>query len=243
MFGGKEPFEDSEAKEGKNKMDKNTVEIKIRFNKFWLERVVYFIIILVLIVMVIFNPMERYKCEKNPEDITSKVVASKVEEEVPEIEAEEENIEIEPETEIEPESAIEPETENETKLSGEAGLTIGNIGLNNDSKRIEYIWVYIDNDKGLFVPLLRVYWYGASTPEAVKENAKYEYEFPSLIPTGKTNKKVDEEIDRIGGRMLAGRYLNLDPDDKKATIRIELYDASNKNNILDTKTKTISVVS
>jgi hypothetical protein len=147
MAEGRELFDFGDRKEEKKKMDKDTVEIKIRFNKFWLERVMYIIIILVLIVLVFYNPFASYKCEKGLSTITSEPI----------IEIEEN--ETEPVIEEEP----EPTPESETQLSGEAGLTIGDIGLNNDSKRIEYIWIYINNNKGLFTPLLRLYWYGAST--------------------------------------------------------------------------------
>ena len=226
MAGGEELFEDIETKkEEKKKMGKDAIEIKIRFNKFWLERAIWIVIILVLLVLLFYNPFGKYRCEKGLGEITSAPIVTEQEEE---------------ET-TEPEVEEEPEPGSETQLSGEAGLTIGDIGLNNDSKRIEYIWVYINNDKGLFTPLLRIYWYGPNTPDIVKDKVKYEHQFLSLISTGKTNKKLDNEIDRKGGRKLTGRYLNLDPDDKKATIKIELYDTNDNTTVLDKKLKTISV--
>lgn len=223
MAGGEELFEGFEGKKAK-KMDKDAVEIKIRFNKIWLERAIWIVVVLILTVLVFYNPFGKYRCEKGLSEITSAPVVSE-----PEIN----------ET-TEPIIEEEPEPDSETQLSGGAGLTIGDIALNNES-RIQYVWIYITNDKGLFTPLLRINWYGDSATEVVKGGVKYEYQFPSLIPTGKTNKKLDDEIDKMGGRPLTGRHLNLDPDDKKATIKIGLYDANDNATVLDTKIKTISV--
>jgi hypothetical protein len=61
------------------------------------------------------------------------------------------------------------------------------------------------------------------------------------IYTGTKNIKLDDEIDKKGGRKLTGRYLNLEPDDTKATIKVELYDASDNTTVLDSKIKTISI--
>ncbi len=213
--------------EEKGKMDKDAIEIKIRFSKIWFERAIWIGIIFILLVLVVYNPFTTYRCEKGLSEITSAPVVTQ----------EEDNETIEPVIEEE----LEPEPEPETQLSGEVGLTIGNIGLNNDSKRIEYIWVYINNDKGLFTPMVRIYWYGDTTPDVVKENAKYEYRFNSLISTGNTNKKLDDELDRKGGWPLTGRYLNLDPDDEKVKVKIELYDANHNTTVLATKIKTLSL--
>ncbi len=171
-----------DKKEGKHKVEKGDYhEIRIKFRRSWLVHLIYIIIIIILVILLFYNPFSSYACEKGLDEISSEPVVEEpvVVEEEPVVEEEEE---VEPEPEPEPEEA----------LSGEAGLTIGEVGLNNDSKRIEYIWIYINNDRGLFTPLLKIYWYGASATEAVKETSKYEYQFPSLITTGKTNKKLDE---------------------------------------------------
>ena len=232
MVGGEEMFEE---KEGRKKMEKDTVEIKIRFNKFWLERAIYIILILILIGLLFYNPFGSFACEKKTTEVTSTPEVSE-----PVAEVEEPEIEEEPVVEAEPESEPELEPEDEVKLSGAVGLTIGDIELTNGSKRIGSIWVYLDNDMGLFTPLIKVYWYGSSTPETVKNSVKYEYQYPSIIPIGRTNKKIDDEIGLKNKRALEGRYLNLEEGDKKATFKIEIYNANNKE-LLATKIKTISV--
>jgi len=226
-----ELFPDYDKKEKKMDNDESYHEIKIKLSKKiikQIERAIFIIVILILIVLVYYSPFCDVKCEKGLDEITSEPVVIDVEETD------------EPEAEVEEEPVVEEEPEPEPDLSGTVSLTLGDVSLYNGSKRIGSVWVYINNDKGLFTPLIRVYWYGASTPESVKTNYKYEYMFPSLITTGRTNKKLDDELGRKSKRALTGRYLNLDPDDKKATILAELYDASDAT-LLDTKKKTISV--
>jgi len=209
----------------------DSFEIKIRFNKKilkWLERAIFLIVIITLAIMVYTGPFCDVKCEKGLDEIASE----------PAIEEEEAEIEEEPDVEEEEEETIEPEPE--TDLSGDVTLTIGDLSLDEDKKRIEYIWITINNDKKLFTPMVQIYWYGSSSPDAVKSNVKYKYTFPSIIPMGRTNKKLDEEIDTKMKSDLTGRYLNLEEGAKKVYFKIELYNA-NDNSLLDTKTKTISV--
>ena len=219
------------------KMDKDAVEIKIKFRKSWIIHAIYIVIILILLVLVFYNPFAEFRCEKNLSELTVEPVP---EEDVnePAVEVEEEPAADEPAVETE-EPAPEPETE--VELSGEAGLEIGEVELNVNKTRIESIMITINNDKGLFTPYMKIYWYGPSDTDAVKQKSKYEYEFSSLVPTGTTSKKLDDEIDKKGGRELTGRYLNLEPGDNKVTFKIELYDTSDKNASLDSKIKSVVV--
>jgi len=226
MVGGEELFDNFEGKkEDKKKMDKNTVEIKIRFNKFWLERAIYIVIILILIGLVLYNPFGKYRCEKGLSEITSLPVVDELEEETTEPEVGEET-----EIDEEPETEIEPETEKE--LSGNVVLTIDKIELDENNTRVKSITVKIDNQKKIFTPLLYVYWYDTGSSEAMKifpNGGKINFTGP--IPVGKISvKKLDDE--------LKNRYLRTD-DIKREFFKIELYDRSDKT-LLDTKSKSIA---
>lgn len=219
-------FEGFEGKKGK-KMDKDTVEIKIRFNKFWLERAIYIVIILILLVLVFYNPFGKYRCEKGLSEITSEPVAAEIEPEATEPEIEEE-----PVVEEEPEVETEPEPETGQELSGEVVLTIDTIQLDENNTRVESITVKIDNQKKIFTPLLYIYWYDTDSTDAMKEFPNGgKINFTGPIPVGKTTvKKLDDE--------LKARYLRTD-DEKREFFKIELYDRSDKT-LLDTKTQSIA---
>lgn len=220
MTGGEDLFDNFEGKkEDKKKMEKDTVEIKIRFNKFWLERAIYIAIILILLVLVFYNPFGKYRCEKGLSEITSTPTA------VSEPEIEEEPV---AETEPEPEPNPEPGKE----LSGNVVLTIDNIELDANKTKVESITVKIDNQKKIFTPLLYVYWYDSESTDAMKEYPNGgKINFTGPIPVGKISvKKLDDE--------LQARYLRTD-DKKREFFKIELYDRSDKT-LLDTKTKSIA---
>ncbi len=220
MEGDEEP-----EKEEKKKMEKDTFEIKIRFNRKllrWIERSVFIIIILILLVLVFYNPFGNYLCEKGVSEITSVPVVDEPEEE--------ETVDIE--VEEEPVVELEPEPEPGEELSGEVVLTIGKIELNEDKTRVDSITVKIDNQKKIFTPLLYVYWYDKGSSEALKSRPKGgKINFTGPIPVGRvTQKKLDDE--------LKAHYLEKD-DLNKEFFKIELYDRVDKT-LLDTKTKSIA---
>jgi len=212
-----------EEKEGKKKMEKDTVEIKIRFSKFWLERAIYIVVILILIGLLFYNPFGSFVCSKEVTEVTSTPVVSEPEPEV---------VEPEPEIEEEPVVETEPEPEPEPEMSGDATLTIDKIQLDLNNTRVESITVKIDNQMKIFTPLLWVYWYDKGSSEAIKENVNGgKIQFTGPIPVGKTSvKKLDDE--------LKAHYLRTD-DEKREFFKIELYDASDKT-LLDTKSKSIA---
>ncbi len=222
MAGGEEMFED---KEGKKKMEKDTVEIKIRFNRFWLERAIYIVVILILIGLLFYNPFGAVICGENKSEVTSVPVVSEPE---PEVEGPE--IEEEPVVETEPEP--EPEPEEEPDLSGEATLTIDKIKLDENKTKVESITIKINNQYKIFTPLVWVYWYDKDSVGAVKEFPNGgKISFTGAIPLRQTSvKKLDDE--------LKAHYLRTD-DDRRETFKVELYDASDKT-LLDSKTKSIA---
>jgi len=227
MAGGEELFGDIETKkEEKKKMGKDAIEIKIRFNKFWLERAIWIVIILILLVLVFYNPFGKYRCEKGLGEITSAPIVTEPEEE------ETTELEIEEEPEEEPEVEEEPEPEPEEELSGNVVLTIDTIKLDENKTRVDSITVKIDNQKEIFTPLLYVYWYDKDSPEAIKQFPNGgKINFTGPIPVGRVSiKKLDDE--------LKAHYLRAD-NERREFFKIELYDRSDKT-LLATKTKSIA---
>ena len=215
--------------EGEKRMDKDTVEIKIRFNKFWLERAIYIVIILILIVLIFYNPFGKYRCEKGLSEITSEPVVSESETN----ETSEPIIEEEPEEEasVEEETGTEPDAEPETELSGKITLEIGEITLIENNTKVESISLSIDNQKKIFTPLVYIYWYDKATEEAVKirpNGGKINY--TGAIPIGVKVWKLDNE--------LQNRRLRTDDLDEEI-FKIELYDIKDPVAPIDTKTITV----
>ena len=209
-------------------MESDAVEIRIKLSKIWLERAIFIVIILILLFLVFYNPLGKYRGEKSLSQITS----------TGELNTQEENKTTEPVIEEEPiieqEPAPEPKAEEtEQKLSGKATIQIGEIVLDENKTKVQSISLSIDNQKKIFNPLLYVYWYDESTEDAVKAQPNGgKINFTGPIPLGKvTTKKLDDE--------LKNRRLRI--DDKTTEIfKIELYDLSDPVVALDTKTKTIN---
>jgi hypothetical protein len=209
-----------------HKMEKDAFEIRIKFNKRvlrWVERLVFFIIIIILAILVYYSPFCNIKCEKGLGDITSVPVVSPSEPVV------EEESPVEEEAPTEP--PAQPEEE-ETPLSGLITLTIDKIDLDANKTKVEAITVKIDNQKKIFTPLLYVYWYDKDSPNAMKEfpnGGKINY--TGAIPVGFVKTwKLDDE--------LQAHYLRVD-DKRREFFKIELYDMSDRT-LLDTKTTSIA---
>ncbi|MBW2989366.1 hypothetical protein KY358_03550 [Candidatus Woesearchaeota archaeon] len=224
-------FEGDEEKDS-GKTSDDTLEIKIRFNKFWLERIAYIFIIIVLIVLVLYNPLGRYRCEKGLDMITSEKITSEGTKATEPVIEEDPVIEEEPKIEMEEEHEDEIEPETEEELSGDAILNIDNIELDVNKTRVEVITVKIDNQYKIFTPLLYVYWYDKDSSNAMKNFPNGgKINFTGPIPTRRVSvKKLDDE--------LKSHYLRTD-DETKEFFKIELYDLSDKT-LLDTKTKSIA---
>ncbi len=237
---GEDSFESFNKKDEEDKMDKNIIEIKVRLNKFWIERTIYLIIIFALLGLVFYNPISRYKCERGLSEIeTQPIIVTQAvineEENKSETINESETTEInetkEEEIETEnPEESEEQEKE-EKELSGNVILYIDDVDLDENKTKIESITIRIDNQKKIFTPLVWVYWYDKESPEAIKQwpnGGKIQY--AGAIPIGVKTWKLDKE--------LKAHYLR--PDNPlKEFIKIELYDASD-NTELDVKSKTIA---
>lgn len=205
--------------EKKQKIDANTVEIKIRFNRFWLERVIYIIIILMLIVTIFYNPFGG-SCEKNLSDISSTPAA------------EEPEIETEP-SEAKPAETPKPEpVKPASESSGSIGFTLDSITLNTNNTKVESITVKIDNQKKIFTPTLKIFWYD-DEDSAVAKMPKVSINYTGAIPMGTLKTwKLDKQ--------LTARFLSFEEGTTEGFFRAELYDASD-NSLISTQTKTVKI--
>lgn len=213
-----------------DKVDKDDVEVKISFklNRRMIERAIWIVAVLILLLLVFYNPFCKTKCEKGVSGAseTAENETDNISEE-PVIE-EETTVEEEPEEEETP--LPEPETENE--LSGKITLGIGEIKIYENNTKVEFITVSIDNQKKIFTPELYVYWYDETTEEAVKlkpNGGRINITGPIALGTVKQIKLDDE---------LVNKRLRVD-DPSKETFKVELLDRNDPEVIIETKTKTI----
>ncbi|MBU0628388.1 MAG: hypothetical protein KKC75_04305 [Nanoarchaeota archaeon] len=220
----------SSKKEDKKKSDKDEIEIKIRlskkwFNKLFLERSIFIVIILILAVLVFYNPFGKYTCEKGLSDIKTEPVV-KTENTSPGPVA----VEAEPVVEIEIEPEPEPDQSSGPAMSGKATIDIKDVSLDANKTKVLSITVNIDNQMKILTPTVWVYWYDSGSTAAMKAftiGGKFNY--TGAIPLGVKNWKLDD---------LDNSRLRVD-DKTKETFKIEMYDASD-GSLLDTVTKTFS---
>ena len=160
------------------KMDKDDhLVISIKLKKFWIERLFYYAIIIGLVATVFINPMGSKDCIQSSTPVVETLAAT-----TPAV-VEEPVVEVTPDPEPEPE--VTPEPEPEVELSGNVTLAITNVGTTkkNTTLKVDSVFITIDNQKELFTPKVRLYWYTVSTDAEAKDRTRTEYTFPSLIPT------------------------------------------------------------
>ena len=223
-------------KDEKKKNDKDEIEIRIKiskkwFNRLFLERAIFIVIILILLMLVFYNPFGKYRCEKGLSDIKSEPVAADTDKSS----GDEPVVETEPEPAAEKKDEPVVETEPEDTgpiLSGQVTIDLQEVLLDANKTKVESVTVKIDNQKKILTPMVYLYWYDDSTEEAVKSKPNGgRFNYTGAIPLGTVKLwKLDDE--------LANRFLRKN-DEYKETFRAELYDASD-NSLMDTVTKTIT---
>jgi|ETNmetMinimDraft_2_1059921.scaffolds.fasta_scaffold53688_2 hypothetical protein len=200
--------------------------ISIKLKKFWIERLIYYAIIIGLVATVFINPLSA-NCDQSStpiiETVTAPVVAAAT------------VVTPEPEPEPEPEVVVTPDPVDE-ELTGNITLGIGNVETlaGNNTMKVESVFIIIDNEKELFTPKVRLYWYTSSTDADAKDRQRTEYTYPSLIPTGLTNsKKLDDE--------LTSHYvIGYENKDTKLYVLVELLNAKD-NTLIAKETKSITI--
>ena len=201
--------------------------ISIKLKKFWVERLIYYAIIIGLVTTIFINPFGANCTEASTEVVETVTPAVVVETPVATV--------VTPEPDPEPEPVVTPEPDEE-ELSGNITLGIGNIETKagNNTMRVESVFIIIDNEKELFTPKVRLYWYTSSTDADAKDRQRTEYTYPSLIPTGLTNsKKLDDE--------LTSHYvIGYENKDTKLYVLVELLNAKD-NTLIAKETKSITI--
>ncbi|MBI2138285.1 hypothetical protein HYU13_01735 [Candidatus Woesearchaeota archaeon] len=210
------------------------IEVKFRFKRSWLrniERGLYLAIILVLLYFVLVKPIVKEcpfgkKLLSQPTAITPAPAAAtpvaKEEAKKPLVNATENKSKAEVKKEPEAASASAPPAAgvgNVTIALGAIEVTAGEkLNTSEDFNyryRVQSIMLSINNQKGNFQPVLRVYWYPDSEEAAVKLKKKAEINV-SIIPIGIKPLKLDDEIPD---------YMRAKETDDEANFKVELYNA------------------
>ncbi|MDA1197166.1 MAG: hypothetical protein O2779_04345 [Nanoarchaeota archaeon] len=201
--------------------------ISIKLNKLWVERLIYFAIIIGLIATIFINPMGTKNCVQSSTPVVENaapVVATLI----PVVET--------PavvETPVVETPVVETSTKN---LTGNITLEIGAIETTpgNNTLKVDSVFITIKNEKELFTPKIRLYWYTPSTDTDAKNRQRTEYVYPSLIPTSLVNAiKLDTE--------LTSHYvIGYDNKDNKLYVIAELLNAAD-DTLITTVTKSVTV--
>ncbi len=248
MEKGEELFRDfGVGKEERRSRGKQVDEddIIIRINKrsvhLWVERVIYYLIIVILLYFVFFNPFSDCPGGSKKNE-TKALIEPAGTPEKPKVEAKAEvapkKEEAKNETPATPPPAPKPIAP--VTGSGNTSITITEVKLtetitppeNTTAHKIDYILVSIFNDRSLFTPHLRLYFWVDSTEAAIKAKEDADFDIPK-IPVGQTKAwKISDE--------LTGKRLNNLPADTKAYFKVELLDPSN-NATLSTAEKIVAL--
>lgn len=241
MEKGEELFRDfgvgKEEKRSRGKsMDDD--DIIIRINKrsvhLWVERAIYYLIIIILLYFVFFNPFSDCDGVGKKKNETKAVVEPSVTSDKPKVEAKTEAVKKEePKNATPPTPPPAPVVIAPVTGSGNATITITEVKLsetitigetaNTTSHKIDYVLVTIFNDRSLFTPSIKLFFWVDSTEAAIKAKEDAEFAIPK-IPVGQTKAwKISDE--------LLGKRLNDVPADTKAYFKVELLDSANNATI------------
>lgn len=208
-------------KEGK-KMDEKEIVIKIKPRM--LERAVYWIVILALIVLVIFNPLSKIKFGLSTtvesgetvqagDAVISDVEKNETKEETPAKE----------ETKEEEQTSQEEQTQT---LSGKITMVITSITTEKDDDgnptKVKEVKFSIDNQKEDFRPNIKIYFYDDSDMDEVKENVRAEATFPTLIAGTSKDYKITK---------FKSKYVTDYHDGEKVYVKI--YNANTKKLVIE----------
>ncbi|MFH2027673.1 MAG: hypothetical protein ABIJ08_00910 [Nanoarchaeota archaeon] len=213
------------------KMDEKEIEIHFKIKPLMLERAAYWLAIIVLIILVAFNPiatMVRCDCNETKSD-TVQVGGAEISnvENTPEETTTEEVVE----EEVPEETTTEEVVKQTVKLSGKLTMIITSMTIerdeDNDPKKITEIKFSIDNQKKDFRPKIKAYWYDSSDMDPVKDLLRAEVTFATLdAGTGK-----DFKITKFTSSYITDYH-------DGETLYIKVYDAET-NELMIEKSKAI----
>ncbi|MFH1642507.1 MAG: hypothetical protein ABIC04_06435 [Nanoarchaeota archaeon] len=207
------------GQEKTKKMDDKQFEIHLKINKLMIERSIYWIVILVLTALVLFNPISSLiKCGTT-EDSTGPAVITDVEEPADIENTPEEETTVEEEPVETPEET--PETEElDPSLSGKVKLAIKSVDVEKDDDglplKLEEISFSVDNQKKNFRPKVIIFCYASSDPDEIKVIERADITFPTLSAGTSKDYKITKFI---------SRYLNADKGEEQK-VYLKVYDGN-----------------
>jgi len=224
---------ETNAEKGNKMEGHKEIHIKIKFKPIFIERMVYSIVIIILLILLFLNPFGQLLASGSNE---TNVVVSDVndtdDDSADSTDTSDDTDTTDDTTDdttntSDDTTTVTPDPE-PVVLSGEVTFAMGVVELNEDKTRVESITVSIDNQWKLFSPILKIYFYDTDSIDSFKTQFS-EVPLPLLIAGKETTKKIQKsELDFS--------YLRSEDEDKE-TFKVELYDG---NELLDTKTKVIS---
>jgi len=223
LFKDFEKFKKTKSK-GDEKMGDKEIHIHIKFNKLMFERAIYWIIILVLIGILVFNPLTNLvKCGVNQTVQGNNVqVGDATITDAGDTESDTTNTTDDSgdnTTDTDTTDDGEEDATDDKDLSGVVKFVIGDISFdeNEDEEpwRLTEIMFAIDNQKEDFRPRIKGYAYASDNPDEIKEILRIDSTFPSLGAGLSKTYKIAK---------FKSKYLSTDSSNDPK-LYLQLYDA------------------
>ncbi len=227
LFRDFEKFKKGKSK-GDTKMSDKEIHIHIKFNKLMFERAIYWIIILALIGVLIFNPLTNLvKCgvnqttQGNNVQVGDAIISDVGDTEADTTEKSEDDTSEEgtTDTDTSEDEDTDDTTDDTTDLSGVVKFVVGTISFDEnddgDPWRLTEVMFSIDNQKEDFRPRIKGYAYASDDPDEIKDIVRIDSTFPSLGAGLSKTYKIAK---------FKSKYLSPDSSNDPK-IYLQLYDA------------------
>ena len=213
---------------------KDNINVSFSFNKRWFERIIFIIIIMVELYFILANPVcsDTIFSKDDTKAVDTATDDTMVEEEATKEPIPKEEPVVKEEPKEEPVVEEEPEEE-VLPFDGNFDFRITDVSFernddDNPSKMTD-IEISMVNRWKSFKPRVRVYWYDEESSDPIKEKIRAE----RLLPTIEKGKSQKITISQFDSRFF-------DPQNAAETIKVELYDSSDNNKLLDSSVITAS---
>jgi len=212
-----------EKKENKKSDDQKEITIHLKFNPIWLERLAYWVVIIVLLIILLLNPLKG--CSFSLGNFSSSETTDLGGAEIIDVEdegADEEEI-------VEEDDDTVYTDDGGVTLSGKITALIATVSTEEDnntgSLKLTEIRFSVDNQKKGFTPKVKLFVYGSDDPDELKNmpNAEASYAY---FKAGDSKDFIIREFKR--------KYLT----SSGATAHLKIYD-SKDNTLLATAEKDI----
>ena len=166
-----------EKKESKKDDDSKEITIHIKFNPIWAERIAYWVVIVVLLVMLLMNPLKG--CSLSLGNFSSSETVDIGGAEITDVDDSTGDVDTEV---IEDDNTVYTDDEGVT-LSGKITALIASVVTEEDNRtgvlKLVEVKFSVDNQKKDFTPKVKLFVYGSDDPDEIKTmpNAEVSYAF------------------------------------------------------------------